>query len=172
MELEILNSIGKYIQKSHVFLFPFLKLPVSPIETYLRFKNVDLPDEKLIICLFWSEDKNYIEYSKYYEQTFVDDVFHIITFDLNLIKDEYNNIVTGQYSKCSDNFKVIIAHLQKDEAIKKCLYPELNYEEFAEALDCDSDLLKGKELLSPPLDSAEELHVTKDIKNQIEAFYL
>lgn len=177
MEIEILNSMGRYVQKSNVFLYPFLKLPVKPLETYLKFKGVDLPDERLLIGLFWSEDpeykkyKNNIEKCRYYDHTFIDDVFHIITFDLSTLKDEYDKIIKGQYSKTSDNFKLIVGHNTKDEAIKKSLYPDLNYKAFAEALDCDPELLKGKELLSPPQDSAEELHVTKDIKKEIEYVY-
>tara|TARA_R110001592_G_scaffold125249_1_gene334780 strand:- start:30247 stop:30783 length:537 start_codon:yes stop_codon:yes gene_type:complete len=178
MEIEILNSMGKYVQKSFVFLYPFLKLQVKPIETYLRFGNVDLPDEKLLICLFWTEDKDYIKHekaienSRYFDAKFKDDVFHIITFNLHTLAKEYDNIVAGSYSKCSKNFKTVISHINKDESIKKCLYPELNYKEFAEALDCDSELLKGKELLAAPLDSAEEIHVTKEIKKQIEDYYI
>ena len=178
MEIEILNSLGKYVQKSFVFLFPFLRIPAKPIETYFRFGNVDLPDERLLICLFWTEDSSYqkhresIEKSRYYDATFKDDVFHIITFNMYSLKGEYDNITKGNYSKCSKNFKAIISTISDDEAIKKCLYPELNYKEFAKALDCDSDLLLGKELLSPPLDSAEEIHVTKAVKKEITEYYL
>lgn len=178
MDIEILNSLGNYVQKSNIFLFPFLRVQAKPIETYLRFANVTLPDERLLICLYWTKDDNYqkhkesIEQSRYYDSTFKDDVFDIITFNLYSIKNEYDNIVKGSYSKCSKNFKVVISSINKDQAIKKCLYPELNYEEFAEVLDCDSELLKGKELLSPPKNSAEELHVTKQVKEMINNYYL
>jgi hypothetical protein len=178
MDIEILNSLGSYVQKSNIFLFPFLRIQAKPIETYLRFANVDLPNERLLICLFWTEDSTYqkhkksIEKSRYYDATFEDDVFHIITFNLYSMKDEYDNIIKGSYSKCSKNFKAVISSINKDQAIKKCLYPELNYQEFAEVLDCDSELLKGQELLSPPKDSAEELHVTKQVKEIISNYYL
>ena len=173
MDIELINSMGRYTQKSSTFLYPLMNLPVSPIETYLKFGDIDLPDEKLLIGLFWSEDPQYqkhkkdIKSSKYYDQTFIDDVFHIVVFSMYGLRNEYDKIIKGKYSELSDNCKSVIAYTSDNEAVVKCLYPDKNYKEFASALNIEPEMLEGRELLSPPKDDAEVLHVTKNIKKQI-----
>ena len=178
MEIELIDAMGRYTQKSKTFLYPLLNLKVKPIETYLKFENIDTSHEKQLIALYFSKDPDYIKHKKtiesckFYDYTFIDDVFHIVTFSLFKYAKEYDKIVKGDYSKTSDNFKSVIRETSSNEVIIKCLYPEKHYVEFAEALSCDPDILKDKELLSPPQDSAEILHVTKVIKKEIEDFYL
>ena len=88
------------------------------------------------------------------------------------LRNEYDKIIKGKYSELSDNCKSVIAHTSDNEAVVKCLYPDNNYKEFARALGVEPEILKGKELLSPPQDKAEVLHVTKKIKNEIIETYI
>ena len=176
-KIELINSMGRYTQKSNTFLYPLLNLPIKPIETYLKFGNIDLGKNRLLIGLYWTEDEEYKKYktvleeSKYYDYTFIDNVFAIITFNMYSVKNEYDLIIKGNYSKVSENCKSVIAERTTNEAVMKCLYPKYNYEEFAAALGVQSELLEGKELLSPPQDSAEVLNVTEAIKKEIEEYY-
>ncbi len=178
MEIELINSMGHYTQKSNAFLYPLLNLPVKPIETYLKFGDIDLSNEKILIALYWTEDKNYQKYkedifnNKYFDNLFLDDVFAIVTFNMYSLRKEYDKIIKGFYSKVSSNCKAIVAEKNTNEAIIKCMYPDNNYKEFASALGVEPQMLKGKELLSPPQDKAEVLHVTKEIKKQIIDLYL
>lgn len=178
MEIELINSMGRYTQKSHTFLYPLLNLPVEPIETYLKFGNIDIPNERLLIGLYWTEDKNYQKYkekifnNRYFDNLFLDDVFAIVSFNMHPLKNEYDHIVKGHYSKVSENCKAVIAEKTTNEAILKCLYPGNNYKEFAAALGVEPEVLLDKELLSPPQDKAEVLHVTKEIQKEIKELYL
>jgi hypothetical protein len=178
MEIELINSMGRYTQKSNTFLYPLLNLTVNPIETYLKFDNIDLSDERFLIALYWTEDKNYLKHkldilnNKYFDNIFFDDVFAIVIFNMYSLRNEYDKIIKGEYSKVSKNCKAIVADQTTDPVIIKCMNPNNNYKEFATALGVDSEMLKGKELLSPPQDKAEVLNVNKTIKQEIIDTYL
>lgn len=177
MNHELLKIMGIYIQKSKTFIWPLLNLKISPIETYLKFDNIDVPDERLLICLFHNENEHYkksiseIKSNSFYDFTFKDDEFDIVTFNMNKIKNDYDKIVTGQYSKISDNFKMIITVIEKNKMVTKCLDPLNNYKEFSRTLGIHEFELEGRELLSPPSMDSESLFITDRIKNEIVETY-
>jgi len=173
MNIELLNEIGTYLQKSKTFLWPLVNLPITPIETYLKFGDIDLGNSKILIALFHNSDENYVKHkpavesSKFHEFTFVDDEFDIVTFNFYTVRVDYDKIVKGEYSKISTNFKLLLTAKEKNKMVIKCLYPDKNYIEFAEELEINPEELEGKELLSPPSDQAETVFVVPSIKDQI-----
>jgi hypothetical protein len=177
MNYELLAEMGIYIQKSKTFIWPLLNIKAFPIETYLKFGTLTAPDERLLIALFHNENEHYkkhlseIKDNEYYDFTFTDDEFDIVTFNMNKIKNDYDKIVNGQYSKLSDNFKLFISVTEKNKIVTKCLEPVSNYREFARTLGIADFELEGKELLSPPNDQAETIFVNSKIKNEIIESY-
>lgn len=173
MNIELLNEMGTYLQKSKTFLWPLVNLPITPIETYLKFGDIDLGNSKILIALFHNSDENYvklkptIETNKFHEFTFVDDEFDIVTFNFYTVRLDYDKIVKGEYSKISENFKLLLTAKERNQMVVKCLYPAENYIDFAEELGINPEDLEGKELLSPPSDQSETVFVVPSIKDQI-----
>jgi len=173
MEYQLLEAMKIYIQKSKTFLWPVLNISTEPIETYLNIRDLDLGEKKLIIALYHNQNKSYllnkktIEKNKYYNATFTDDEFDIITFNLYVLKHDYDKIINGSYSELSENFKLFLNLNEKNKMILKCLNPEKYYKEFAEILNIHEEDLFNKELLSAPEYDRETLKVNDDIKQKI-----
>jgi hypothetical protein len=165
--------MGIYIKKSKTFLWPLVNINIKPIETYLFFGDIDTSKKKLLIVLFHNKNPDYIsikskiEMHPYYDFTFTDDEFDIVTFNFYKIRNDFDKVVAGKYSEISQNFKNIISTIEKNKIVLKCLDPENNYLEFAKILEIHDFELKGKELLSPPKIDAETLFVKEEIKNKI-----
>lgn len=173
MNHDLLSEMGIYIQKSKTFLWPLLNLKIDPIETYFRFGDIDLGEEKVLIALFHNENPNYIAKKEEIKShpmcdfIFKDAEFDIVVFNMYKIKDDYDMLIEGKYSKLSENFKIVVNHNEKKKPVLMCLNPEKNYKEFAQALGIYEYELEGKELLSPPNFEQETIYVIPKIKEQI-----
>lgn len=173
MNHDLLYEMGVYIQKSKTFLWPLLNLKVQPIETYLKFGNIDLEDNQILIALFHNQNAQYLQFKDAIEShpmhdfTFVDGDFDIVTFNMYKIQKDFEHFIAGQYSKLSDNFKMIMSTVEKSKPVLMCLNPENNYKEFARVLEIHEHELKGKELLSPPNFDQETLYVLPRIEREI-----
>jgi len=174
MQYELLKEMGIYIQKSKTFLWPLLNIKVQPIETYLKFGDVNHTKEsRILIALFYNKDADYvkikpeIENSKFHDFTFADDEFDIVTFNMYSMKDDYDKVVSGSYSEISTEYKLLMSVIEKNKIVLKCLEPASNYKEIAGILGVYESELEGKELLSPPSPDQETIFVTPSIKKQI-----
>lgn len=173
MNHDLLSEMGIYIQKSKTFLWPLLNLKITPIETYFKFGDIELDDQRLLIALFHNENANYVAKKSEIKAhpmcdfIFKDDEFDLVVFNMYKIKDDYDMLVQGKYSKLSKNFKIIVSHTEKSKPVLMCLNPENNYKEFARALGIHEHELEGRELLSPPNFEQETIFVLPKIKEQI-----
>ena len=173
MEYDLLAAMQLYIQKSKTFLWPILNIETMPIETYLNFRDLEHQDKKLIIALYHNKNEQYlankknIETNKNYDITFTDDEFDIVTFNLCVLKNDYNKIIDGKYSEISKNFKLFLNLKEKNKMVLKCLDPKKYYKEFADILNINEEELENKELLSPPSYEKETIQVNESIKKQI-----
>ena len=174
---ELLSEMGIYVQKSKTFIWPLLNLTATPIETYLKFGDIDTECSRMLIALFHNTDNSYvknkkkIESSPYYNFTFTDNEFDIVTFNMYNIRTDYDKIIKGQYSSISKNFKVFLSVVEKNKMILKCLEPETNYKEFAKVLGIFESELEGSELLPPPNLESETIFVLPSVRKQIYEEY-
>lgn len=178
MNEELLKQMGVYVQKSRTFLWPLLNLNVKPVETYLQFGNINHTDEtRILIALFYNGAEDYkkykseIENHKCHDFTFVDDDFDIVTFNFYSMKDDYDKIINGQYSKISNDYKLYMSAIETNPIILKCLEPQNNYKEIAELLNIPEYELEGVELLSPPSYQEETIFIRPAIKDLINEEY-
>ena len=178
MNEELLKHMGAYVQKSRTFLWPLLNLKVQPVETYLKFGEfVNTGESRILIALFYNGAEDYkmykseIENHKCYDFTFVDDDFDIVTFNFYSMRDDYDKIINGEYSKISADYKLYMSALETNPIILKCLEPKNNYKEIAELLEVHPYELEGRELLSPPNFEEETIFVRPVIKKQIAEEY-
>ena len=178
MNEQLLKQMGVYVQKSRTFLWPLLNLNVKPVETYLQFGNVNHNDEtRILIVLFYNGAEDYkkykseIENHKCYDFTFEDEDFDLVTFNFYSMKDDYDKIVNGEYSKISNDYKLYMSAIETNPIILKCLEPQSNYKEIAELLNIPEYELEGVELLSPPSYQEETIFVRPQIKDLINEEY-
>jgi hypothetical protein len=174
MNHELLKIMGIYIQKSKTFLWPVLDIKSEPIETYLKFGDINHTKEsRILIALFHNKNPKYvkeklkIENSKFYDFTFEDDEFDIVTFNMYSFKSDYDKIINGNYSEISNEYKLFISVVEKNKMVLKCLEPKNNYKEVANILGVYESELAGKELLSPPNPDQETIFINPLIKQQV-----
>lgn len=174
MNTKMLKDMGVYVQKSRTFLWPLLNLNVTPVETYLNFGELNnIGEARILIVLFYNGAEDYkkakseIENHKQYDFTFTDGDFDFVTFNMYSLKDDYDKIKKGEYSKISEPYKIFMSLSEKNIIVQKCLEPTSNYKEFADILGVNPEELEGKELLSPPNLQEETIFVLPSIKEKI-----
>lgn len=176
---------GKYFQKSKVFLFPLLQFPGRSeelknivIHSYLHVENAndDLDflhslTEPTLAVEFKINSENeeerkklvYHVYRTYGMSNHVKEKFFcpdlksvIIVYTLFDLQEDYDKIVSGQYSRLSAMAKTRIqryfgAKSQHWNHVKTFLYPKNYYETYADLLGVDPDLLEARrELVDAP----------------------
>jgi hypothetical protein len=164
----------EYEQKSLIFLYPFLNLPkaLKPVGTYLFLENFQIENGTNLICLFHNESEEYKENKKsillspFYELTIVDHEFDIVIFNFESMADDYNKIVNGNYQDLSTSSKNFLMIKTDYLCVMHALNPSIYYNEYAEYLECDPELLEGHALVMPPEKQNETLVVTKEIRSQ------
>lgn len=177
-EIELLDQIKAYIQKSRAFIWPLLKIDASPLETYLRFGNV-IPSssDRLLIALFYNQNPDYlnkkylIEKNKYYDFTFSDKDFDYVVFNCNSIKDDYDKIIAGEYSKLSNGSAFYLFTTSKNKTVIAAVNPNNYYQEYEAVLDLPKDSLKNKELLQKPRLEEETINVSQKVLKAIIETY-
>lgn len=178
MEIK-LETFKEYIQKSKLFLLPLLNTPndLQIIETYLGIKNLKLCDGYSLVILLYNEQPNYkqlkvqLEKNKFFDFLISDAEFDIAVFDFSSVKDEYNKILNGQYSKLSKTAKILIKHNNKDERASIGINPEYYYKNLAELLEYPEEHFINTELISPPDMDNEMLNVTKNVFSELTNDY-
>lgn len=153
-----------YFQKSHVFLYPLLKVKkfkhIKPASVYMF--NKDFKGHKLY-CIFNMKDK---DWKKFEEHLLTHSMLEscqpigehniLFMFDFSCMNYDYSRVKAGEYSKMSPKAKRIIIDYYGIRSslfvhIESFLYPEKYYDKFAECLNIDVNVLrKGVELCEKP----------------------
>lgn len=181
-----LNALyTRYFQKSKIFLYPLLEIKkgvsVVPQETYLSWGTAYKPEDAKLICVYHTRtDPEYIAFEKNVllkhnrlcDYVIVDSSTSIFTFDFSDLKDDWNHIIQGKYSKINTELKrKILDHFSSNSAnriyIESYLYPEKYYKDYAKILDVEESLLKsvGELCNKPDLEKEILMIEVADLEN-------
>jgi hypothetical protein len=175
----------KYFQKSKVFLYPLLEIkkgsPAIPTETYLSWGTSYSTEDAKLVCVYHTRtDPEYISFEKNIlfkhtrlsDHVVVDSTTSIFTFDFSDLQNDWNYIVNGKYSKIKNNLKrIILEHFNSNSAnkiyIESYLYPEKYFDDYANILKVDVDLLQfvGELCSKPDLEKEKLLIEVVDLEN-------
>lgn len=177
MHYNILNEIKENagFNKSSLFLLPMLGLDkdIKPLNTYLGFVDIELDNP--LILLFSKKQKYYEQWHnkliehKLYDFSIEEDDFVYYIFNLYPIEDDYNKIVTGNYSKISSPLKNIL-NIIGNPLVHIALNPELFYNDLAEELNTSPEDIKDNvEIVTKPSVKNEYIYISKDVKELVLA---
>jgi len=158
--MAVKSVYNKYFQKSKVFLYPLLGfkrgIKVIPSETYLAWDQYYIPEDMKLVCLYHPNKSN--EYEKYEKEVLLkhnrlcdikqfDAHNKIFVFDFAELKDDWEYFINGKYSKISDDVKnKMLDFFDKNTAnyiyMNSYLYPDNYFNDYAECLAVDVDILK------------------------------
>lgn len=181
-----------YRQKSKLFLFPLLcitnKASFTPHNTYLADTHkLITPDECRLIVTYSQEaanvDREKFDHfeskllfgSRFFIDKYDTDELLVYIFDLKMYKEDFNNFLTGKYSKLTQSVKKKIDEFWSSNGrpngyIRRFLWPMMPgaYEFFAEQYGVEVDVLKeGIELCSAPDIDKETLDSKKTQENLV-----
>jgi hypothetical protein len=119
MTYQLKTVYKKYFQKSRGFLFPLLGIQkyaeFMPVESYVQWEGVyELHDYKLILVYEIEDSKHWRKFvlDKIMSNQFFDEYCEmkdlnkiVIVFDLNCVKNDFDNFLLGKYSKLSNLLK-------------------------------------------------------------------
>ena len=167
--MAVKSIYSKYFQKSKVFLYPLLGLKrglkTVPSETYLAWNDVIKTEDMKLVCLYHPNKSN--EYEKYeknillkhnrlYDIKLIDEHNKIFIFDFSDLKNDWIYFIEGKYSKIDNKIKGDICSFFDNTSanfiyIRSYLYPNKYFEDYADALNVDIEILKSVgELCSMP----------------------
>lgn len=157
----VINTLySKYFQKSKIFLYPLLGIrrgtSVVPSETYLRWNDTYTPEDMKLICLYEtrsdSEYKNFetnvlLKHTRLHDYKVINKEQSVFVFDFSDLKEDWNHLINGRYSKLSRKTKEKILGFFEQYSgnyvyINSYLNPENWFERYAEILDVDKKLIE------------------------------
>lgn len=175
----------KYVQKSGIFMYPALDIArggsVTPIETYVSWKNYYSAADHSLICLYHlRDDTEFTNFEKtklmgnpkFKDFKQVEEHKGIYVFDFSSDKEDWDNFIVGHYSKLSETHKKKVQNFFRNAGsnyayIDSYLYPERYYGMYAEILAEKKDrqnmmesLRHAVELCEKPNWRKEELDIT------------
>ena len=177
--MKIKSLYDRYFQKSKVFLYPLLgiKRGVStiPSETYLAWDPYYITEDVKLVCLYHPNNDDYKEYENkvLLKHTRLCDVYEIdksnkiFIFDFSDLENDWKHFLEGKYSQISKKSKTkILEFFEKNSPnyvyMKSYLYPEKYFDDYAECLDVEVDMLKSVgELCEKPNVKSETLIMKK-----------
>lgn len=174
----VIKKIPEYIQKSNVFLYPFLGIKrgrsIVPQKTYLEWEGMyKIEDLKFIAVYHIRDDEEYKEFEEnvlfkvpYFENFFdLDDGDGAYVFDFSEMKEDYLHVANGTYSQMSPKSKKTIVNFFRNNKnhqayMESYLYPSKYFTNYAKLLGVTKELLmEVGELCSKPDDEKEVLKV-------------
>lgn len=157
MTYAIKKLYNKYFQKSKSFLLPILGIKKNvvypPINSYLIWENVYiLKDHRLILTYYVREDIKWNQYllNILMSNTLFDEYVETedanilaVTFDFESLKDDYDHVVEGRYSKLSKETKTKIRNFYGYNSpewgyLESFLYPDKYIPTYSRLLDVDT----------------------------------
>ncbi len=171
-----LNSVyRKYFQKSQVFLYPILGIKRGaacvPSTTYVAWdENSTSSEDMKLICVYDYEESHMfttfvktvlLKHPRLFGYVKIDSKTNVFTFDLSDLGADWENFLKGKYSKMNLNLKAKILNFFDPQSgnfqyVKSYLYPEKYYNEYADLLNTDVELLKSVGELCTMPDLAKE----------------
>lgn len=170
---QIINT--EYIQRSKIFIYPFLYIPYSclvfPENTYISWirdgKQFITSNDKKIICVYKDitkederqDEKKYLLFNRYFENMYPlgnGQTAYVFRINRVNIDWEWEAFLHGEYSLLTDVAKKTICNYYNEDPMKTYLDVYFNpykyYETYSEILDISIDTLLnyGGELLSKP----------------------
>ena len=186
--MAVKSIYSKYFQKSKVFLYPLLGfkrgIKIVPSETYLAWYPFYKTEDMKLVCLYHPNKSN--EYEKYeknvllkhnrlHDIQLIDQHNKVFIFDFIDLKDTWTHLVKGQYSKIDGKYKgQIKSFFDVTSAnyiyMNSYLHPETFFNDYADLLDVDIEILKsvGELCNKPDLEKETLTMKQEDLqKNQI-----
>jgi hypothetical protein len=171
-----LNSVyRKYFQKSQVFLYPILGIKRGaacvPSSTYVAWdENNSSSEDMKLICVYDYEESHMfdtfvktvlLKHPRLFGYVKIDSKTNVFTFDLSDLGADWENFLKGKYSKMNLNLKNKILNFFDPQSgnyqyVKSYLYPEKYYNEYADLLNTNVELLKSVVELCTKPDLAKE----------------
>lgn len=171
-----LNSVyRKYFQKSQVFIYPLLGIKRGaayvPKATYIAWEENDTTSEDMkLVCVYNNDGSNtfdvfvksvLLKHSRLFGYVKADSKTSVFTFEFSDLSDDWENFLKGKYSKINLNLKAKILNFFDPQSgnyqyMKSYLHPEKFYDQYAELLNTDVELLKSVGELCTKPDLAKE----------------
>jgi hypothetical protein len=171
-----LNSVyRKYFQKSQVFVYPLLGIKRGaayvPKATYVAWEENEITSEDMkLVCVYENDGSNtfdvfvknvLLKHPRLFGYVKPNPNTTVFTFDLSDLVVDWDNFLNGKYSKINLNLKEKILNFFDPQSgnyqyVKSYLYPEKYYNEYAELLNTDVELLKSVGELCTKLDLVKE----------------
>jgi hypothetical protein len=172
MDNQIINT--EYIQRSKIFIYPFLYIPysclVTPENTYVAWirdgKEFVSSEDKKIICVYKDiinqeerkDEKKYLLHNRYFDDIIpIGDGKTVYVFKINRINIdwEWDVFLNGEYSLLTDVAKRTIRNFYNEDPMKTYIdvyfNPNKYYERYSQILDIPMESLsETRELLSAP----------------------
>jgi hypothetical protein len=149
-----------YFQKSRVFLYPALDIrrggSVTPIQTYVSWADIYLPEDRKFVCLYHlRDDEDFMRFEKqkllgnkhFHDFKEVGDEKGAYVFDYRFMGVDWDHFISGKYSKMSEVHKSVVRQFYGTYSssfvyIESMLYPEKYYEKYSKILNVDVGLLE------------------------------
>lgn len=168
-----------YFQKSHTFLYPFLRIKkhaaFRPEQTFVRWKSVHDPKDRLLMVMYpnidtpeWKDFQRKVLLTNSLlsdVKTSVDGTKMIFIFDLNAHAEDYDHFLAGKYSLISDRSRKLISdyygiHTPEWAYVESFVFPKKYFTLYANILNVEESLLKEVgELCEAPCPVRETLSV-------------
>jgi hypothetical protein len=150
-----------YTQKSKIFCYSVLGiqrgLKFVPNETYMSYADEYRMEDCRLICHFNKcNEQGFAQFaeSKLKKSYLFESVINLsekdklFIFNFSAEKTNWIHLINGKYSLLTSNYKSKIMNFYKNnresqELIKKLLYPNNHFEEFAAYLNVESSLMKS-----------------------------
>jgi hypothetical protein len=187
MSPQLRKLYGKYFQKSKSFLYPLLGIKKDciypPIQSYMAWEGkISITDHKLILTYYSREEAgwdvfllNTIMRNKLFHEYYdVDENIVAVTFDLDLIAEDYQKVVFGQYSKLSKLLKSKVREFYGYNSpewayMESFLYPDKYIRLYSHLLDVDESHIRHTgELCDKPNIDSETLKQTPNGKTNVD----
>jgi hypothetical protein len=157
--MAITTVYRKYFQKSKVFLYPLLDIrrgtSVIPSETYLAWNDTIAPEDAKLVCIYpLRQDAEYkqfeknvlLKHSRLHDLVTIDKETVVVVFDFSDMIVDWTHFINGRYSQISDPIKKkILNFFDKSSGnymyVQGYLYPDLHFDDYAQILGVDKEVL-------------------------------
>lgn len=176
----VINTLyKKYFQKSKIFLYPLLGIrrgtSVVPSETYLSWNDKYSPEDMKLVCVYETRnDREYksfeanvlLKHTRLYDYIVIDDKQSVLVFDFSDLKEDWDHLIHGRYSKLTIQTKETILNFFEKYSgnyvyIYSYLYPDKWFDRYAEILDIEKEVIEEVgELCDKPDLEKECLRIT------------
>ena len=182
--MAIKSIYGKYFQKSKMFLYPLLGIKrgskIVPSETYLAWESFYKTEDIKLICLYHPKEKNdyesfekkvLLKHNRLVDIKNINENDKLFIFDFLDIEDDWKHVINGKYSKINPKLKGNIksffdVNSANYSYMNSYLYPNKYFEEYAECLGVNQDLLETVGELCAKPDIEKETFKVKQLEKK------